>query len=53
MFEYRGWITVRETPGEDEDDVRLRQVVDQLRLRIAWRGTRDRARPWRRFRRSK
>ncbi|MFI6150721.1 Imm7 family immunity protein [Streptomyces sp. NPDC051109] len=35
MFEYHGWITLRDTAGEDEDDVRLRQVVDQLRLRIA------------------
>ncbi|MET9959937.1 Imm7 family immunity protein [Streptomyces sp. NPDC006326] len=35
MFEYHGWITVRETAGEDEDDVRLRHVVDELQLRIA------------------
>lgn len=35
MFEYHGWITVRETAVDDDDDVRLRQVVDELRLRIA------------------
>ncbi|WP_327134730.1 immunity 7 family protein [Streptomyces sp. NBC_01343] len=35
MFEYRGWITFRETAVDDDDDVRLRHVVDELRLRIA------------------
>ncbi|MET9602490.1 Imm7 family immunity protein [Streptomyces sp. NPDC006459] len=35
MLEYHGWITVRETAVDDDDDVRLRQVVDELRLRIA------------------
>ncbi|MFF4012587.1 Imm7 family immunity protein [Streptomyces sp. NPDC001717] len=35
MFEYHGWITVRETAVDDDDDVRLRQVVEELRLRIA------------------
>ncbi|WP_030602301.1 Imm7 family immunity protein [Streptomyces achromogenes] len=34
MFEYHGWITVRETASDDEDDVRLRRIVDELRLRI-------------------
>ncbi|MGW7240141.1 Imm7 family immunity protein [Streptomyces sp. NPDC054804] len=35
MFEYHGWITVRETPAPDDDEARLRQIVDELRLRIA------------------
>ncbi|MEV6107026.1 Imm7 family immunity protein [Streptomyces sp. NPDC051940] len=35
MFEYHGWITVRETAVDDDDDSRLWQVVDELRLRIA------------------
>ncbi|WP_327233274.1 immunity 7 family protein [Streptomyces sp. NBC_01317] len=34
MFECHGWITVRESAGED-DEIRLRQIVDELRLRIA------------------
>ncbi|MGW0571081.1 Imm7 family immunity protein [Streptomyces tauricus] len=34
MFDYHGWITVRETAADD-DDARLRQIVDELRLRIA------------------
>ncbi|WP_189768296.1 Imm7 family immunity protein [Streptomyces tauricus] len=34
MFEYHGWITVRETVA-DGDDARLRQIVDELRLHIA------------------
>ncbi|MEV1078723.1 Imm7 family immunity protein [Streptomyces sp. NPDC050211] len=35
MFEYHGWITVRETAVDDDDEVRLRQIVDELRLRIS------------------
>ncbi|MGW1216180.1 Imm7 family immunity protein [Streptomyces sp. NPDC002499] len=35
MFEYHGWITLRETAVDDDDESRLRQVVDDLRLRIA------------------
>jgi hypothetical protein len=35
VFEYHGWITVRETAVDDDDETRLRQIVDQLRLRIA------------------
>ncbi|MFE1312805.1 Imm7 family immunity protein [Streptomyces sp. NPDC058755] len=35
MFEYHGWITVRESAGEEDDDSRLRQIVDELRERIA------------------
>ncbi|MFF4993806.1 Imm7 family immunity protein [Streptomyces sp. NPDC000656] len=35
MFEYHGWITVRETAVDDDDDLRLRHVVDELRLRVA------------------
>ncbi|MGW0841721.1 Imm7 family immunity protein [Streptomyces sp. NPDC002787] len=35
MFEYHGWITVRQSAVDDDDDVRLRQIVDDLRLRIA------------------
>lgn len=34
MFEYHGWITVRETASGDDDELRLRQIVDGLRLRI-------------------
>ncbi|MEU0920491.1 Imm7 family immunity protein [Streptomyces cyaneofuscatus] len=32
MFEYHGWITVRETAADDDDQSRLRQIVDELRL---------------------
>ncbi|MFC8142830.1 Imm7 family immunity protein [Streptomyces paradoxus] len=35
MIEYHGWITVRETAGDDDDEARLPQIVDELRLRIA------------------
>ncbi|WP_030232860.1 MULTISPECIES: Imm7 family immunity protein [unclassified Streptomyces] len=35
MMEYHGWITVRENPADDDDETRLRQIVDELRLRIA------------------
>ncbi|MET9949950.1 Imm7 family immunity protein [Streptomyces sp. NPDC006339] len=35
MFEYHGWITIRETAGDDDDDVRLRRIVDELRLHVA------------------
>ncbi|MFD7097476.1 Imm7 family immunity protein [Streptomyces xanthophaeus] len=35
MFEYHGWITIAETAAGDDDDVRLRGIVDELRLRIA------------------
>ncbi|MFF9483362.1 Imm7 family immunity protein [Streptomyces sp. NPDC014676] len=35
MFEYHGWITVRETAAGDDDEPRLRRIVDELRLHIA------------------
>ncbi|MDX3696393.1 Imm7 family immunity protein [Streptomyces europaeiscabiei] len=35
MFEYHGWITVRESAVDDDDEARLRQIVDELQLRIA------------------
>ncbi|GHF38513.1 Imm7 family immunity protein [Streptomyces griseosporeus] len=35
MFEYHGWITVRETAADDDDEPRLQQIVDELRLHIA------------------
>ncbi|MFH8470711.1 Imm7 family immunity protein [Streptomyces sp. NPDC017991] len=35
MFEYRGWITVGETAADEDDEPRLQQIVDGLRLRIA------------------
>ncbi|MFF2773943.1 Imm7 family immunity protein [Streptomyces sp. NPDC058052] len=35
MFEYHGWVTIRETATVDDDDARLRRIVDGLRLRIA------------------
>jgi hypothetical protein len=34
MYEYHGWIAVRETAVDDDDADRLRQIVDELRLRI-------------------
>ncbi|MFI9756028.1 Imm7 family immunity protein [Streptomyces collinus] len=34
MYEYHGWITVRETAVDDDDADRLRQIVDELRRRI-------------------
>ncbi|MER5469798.1 Imm7 family immunity protein [Streptomyces sp. NPDC002685] len=35
MFEYHGWITVRETAADDDDEFRLWQIVDELRRHIA------------------
>ncbi|GAA1104000.1 Imm7 family immunity protein [Nocardiopsis composta] len=35
MFEYHGWITVRETAADDDDEARLRRIVEGLRPRIA------------------
>ncbi|MFF9020398.1 Imm7 family immunity protein [Streptomyces eurythermus] len=35
MFEYHGWVTVRESATDDVDDARLRRIVDELRLRVA------------------
>jgi hypothetical protein len=35
MFEYHGWITVRETAVGDDDEASLRKIADELRLRIA------------------
>ncbi|MGW4596297.1 Imm7 family immunity protein [Streptomyces sp. NPDC004457] len=35
MFEYHGWITVRETAADDDDEARLRRIVDELELHIA------------------
>lgn len=36
MFEYHGWITVRESAAADEeDDARLCRIIDELQLRIA------------------
>lgn len=34
MFEYHGWITVRETAVGDDDDTRLNRIVEELRLKI-------------------
>ncbi|MGW6255930.1 Imm7 family immunity protein [Streptomyces sp. NPDC055085] len=34
MFEYHGWITVRETATDDDDEPRLQQIVDELRRHI-------------------
>ncbi|MFD6286349.1 Imm7 family immunity protein [Streptomyces sp. NPDC060205] len=35
MFEYHGWITVRGTAADEDDEPRLQQIIDGLRLRIA------------------
>ncbi|MER6167986.1 Imm7 family immunity protein [Streptomyces violaceorubidus] len=35
MFEYHGWITVRESAAGDGDEPALRQIVDGLRRHIA------------------
>ncbi|MGV9351883.1 Imm7 family immunity protein [Streptomyces spiralis] len=35
MFEYHGWITVRETAADDDDEARLRRIVDGLEVHIA------------------
>ncbi|WP_432162880.1 Imm7 family immunity protein [Streptomyces tendae] len=35
MFEYHGWITVRQTAAHDGDEFGLRQIVDGLRRHIA------------------
>ncbi|GGJ07267.1 Imm7 family immunity protein [Streptomyces brasiliensis] len=34
MFEYHGWVTVRESTGDDEDG-RLARIVDELRAYVA------------------
>ncbi|MGW6008180.1 Imm7 family immunity protein [Streptomyces sp. NPDC055210] len=34
MFEYHGWITVRASAADGDDEPRLRQIVEGLRLRI-------------------
>ncbi|MFF7240292.1 Imm7 family immunity protein [Streptomyces collinus] len=35
MFEYHGWITVRASAAEDDDEARLQRIVDELELHIA------------------
>ncbi|MFE5142945.1 Imm7 family immunity protein [Streptomyces fagopyri] len=35
MFEYHGWITIRETAAADDEDSRLRHIIDELRLHVA------------------
>ncbi|MDT0612133.1 Imm7 family immunity protein [Streptomyces lancefieldiae] len=35
MFEYHGSIAVRDTAADDDDEPRLQQIVDELRLHIA------------------
>ncbi|MYW65912.1 hypothetical protein GTY65_17895 [Streptomyces sp. SID8379] len=35
MFEYHGWITVRESVRADDDEAGLPGIVDELRLRVA------------------
>jgi len=39
VFEYHGWITVRETAGGEDDDARLHRIADELRLHIAELGS--------------
>ncbi|WP_329316930.1 Imm7 family immunity protein [Streptomyces sp. NBC_01262] len=34
MFEYHGWITIRETAADADDSAQLRQIVESLRHRI-------------------
>ncbi|MEU6372551.1 Imm7 family immunity protein [Streptomyces sp. NPDC046909] len=34
MFEYHGWISVRETADTDDDDGRLHEIVDGIAARI-------------------
>ncbi|MGW7331123.1 Imm7 family immunity protein [Streptomyces sp. NPDC054840] len=34
MFEYHGWITVRESATDDEDPTRAAEIVEGLRRRI-------------------
>ncbi|WP_308407219.1 Imm7 family immunity protein [Streptomyces sp. RK76] len=35
VFEYQGWIAFKEAAVGADDDPRLRQLVDELRLRLA------------------
>ncbi|MFF9373826.1 Imm7 family immunity protein [Streptomyces griseoluteus] len=35
MFEYHGWIRVRESAADANDDARLRRIVDKFKLHIA------------------
>ncbi|MFE4631864.1 Imm7 family immunity protein [Streptomyces sp. NPDC056773] len=34
MFEYHGWITIRETAADDDDPTRLTEIVESLRHTI-------------------
>ncbi|GAB3213639.1 Imm7 family immunity protein [Marinactinospora thermotolerans] len=35
MFEYHGWITVRESATGDDDEARLAGIAEELRRRVA------------------
>lgn len=35
MFEYHGWVHIRETAGLDDDDARLRSQVEDIRRLLA------------------
>ncbi|MFG2989272.1 Imm7 family immunity protein [Streptomyces sp. NPDC048257] len=34
MFEYHGWITIRESATDDDDPIRLTEIVESLRRYI-------------------
>ncbi|MBO1334152.1 Imm7 family immunity protein [Streptomyces sp. VRA16 Mangrove soil] len=39
MFEYHGWITLRQSPEADADETGLPRVVDELRSRVDGLGS--------------
>jgi hypothetical protein len=38
VFEYHGWVAIRETAGLDDNDARLRQQVTEIQERLAELG---------------
>jgi hypothetical protein len=39
VFEYHGWVTIRESPGAEEDEDALRELVEGVRGRVAELGS--------------
>ena len=39
MFEYHGWVTIRQTAGLDDNDARLRQQVTEIKELLAELGS--------------
>ncbi|GHI03916.1 Imm7 family immunity protein [Streptomyces cellostaticus] len=39
MFEYHGWISVRESADEEDEDSRSRQIAEELQEHISRRDS--------------